>query len=63
MSERIVTSGNGYYVYEVWQEASMSDPFYEIRQAGEVVKRCEQLPEAEEYIQYDYDHQEQNYDR
>ncbi|WP_120995509.1 hypothetical protein [Stutzerimonas urumqiensis] len=61
MSEKIVTSGNGFYVYECWQDASMSDPYYEVRQAGEVVKRCDQLTEAKEYVHYGT-RPEHNYD-
>lgn len=39
----------------------MSDPYYEVRQAGEVVKRCDQLTEAKEYVHYGT-RPEHNYD-
>ncbi|TWI52489.1 hypothetical protein IQ22_03259 [Pseudomonas duriflava] len=64
MPEKVVSSANGYYLFECSSDNSPdAPPYYEARMGTKSVKRFDDRSEAEKFIQYAYARDEDNYTR
>ncbi len=59
MTERVVASAHGYYVFECPSERGGT--YFEVRKGVACIKRCNNLGEAERFIRTAYARQENNY--
>jgi hypothetical protein len=59
MQEKVVSSSNGYYVFEC-PDAMGGDTCYEVRMGTNCIKRFSDLGEAKRFIQFAYA-EEENY--
>jgi hypothetical protein len=60
MQERVVSSSNGYYVFEC-PVSAVGEARYEVRMGMNCIKRFSHLGEAELFIRTAYEEAEENY--